>query len=244
MVDNQQQEAWDRLQRKVLFDAFAALAKNLCAPVFWRKKDGRMTNGTVTFLQTPVEVLGVTNSHVANEALSNHDGQGLQLGAARLDPSRLIAHHPTLDLATFHLSDVFLATSGHTASTLPVWPPVPPLEGEPVLFGGYPGAYRTLLPGAVDFSGTWFGAVVASVSENSVGMVLDLERSESFSPRRVPPHAELGGCSGGPVFRIVDSNGIEHLELAAIIYECSSDYEIMRAHTLKSLAEDGTFADS
>jgi hypothetical protein len=221
--------------------AHEAAAKGSCAPVFWRKPNGRMTNGTVTFVRTPSQVLGVTNAHVA-DGLVNSDGGGWQLGGAQFHPNRLIDRHPTLDLATFELSDVFLATAGGHAATVPTWPPVGPSVGDPIMLGGYPGTYREQLPGSVNFSFAWFAGKVESVSETTIGLALNIGTSISTSPQRIAAHADLGGCSGGPVFRVVDSGGIERLELVAIIFEYSTEYEIMRAHLLRDLAPDGLFS--
>ena len=109
------------------------------------------------------------------------------------------------------------------------------------MFGGYPGIYREENAENVDFLFTWFAGKVASASENQVGMALEIETSRSYSRSRVLPHADLGGWSGGPVFTVVDAEGIERLELSAIIYEYSESYQITFAHPLRDLAEDGTF---
>ncbi len=230
---------------RTLLNVYQAWAKSLCAPVFWRDADNQMHNGTMTFVRTRSSVLGITNAHVAEGLATCTDESGCQLGGAHFDPSRFIARHPTMDLASFRLSDVILAPAGiferQDAATVPTWPPTPPSEGDVVLFGGYPGIYRDENAENVDFMFTWFAGKVASASDNQVGMVLGIERSRSYSPSRVLPHADLGGWSGGPVFTVVDANGIERLELSAIIYEYSQVYEIAFAHPLSDLAEDGTF---
>ena len=102
--------------------AYEAWAKSLCAPVFWRKADGRLHNGTMTFVQTASGVIGVTNAHVSEGIADCTDepGRGCQLGGAELDPSRFIARHPTLDLATYRLSDVLLAPARHHAAGHPI----------------------------------------------------------------------------------------------------------------------------
>jgi hypothetical protein len=78
--------------------------------------------------------------------------------------------------------------------------------------------------------------------QSSIGIVLDLAESIATTPRQIPANPSLGGCSGGPVFRVVDFNGIERLELAAIIYQYSQTSETMLAHPLNTLVQDGTFA--
>lgn len=222
---------------------YQSLAQSLCAPVFWREANEKPHNGTITFVRTQSHVLGITNKHVADGLASCTDyvSSGLQIGGARLDPARLIARHPDFDLATFDLSDVFLATSGHYAATVSTWPPTAPSVGDPVMYGGFPASYREDRDGSIDFGFATFAGKVQSVSDRNIAMVLEIERSESFSSSRIPPNANLCGWSGGPVFRLVDSNSIERPELSAIIYEYSESWEIAFAHPLSSLAEDGTF---
>jgi hypothetical protein len=245
MVDNQQRDEQEQLQLKSLLKAYDSWAKTLCAPVFWRDANRQIHNGTVTFVRTQSGVLGVTNAHVAEGLASCTDepGKGCQIGGAEHDFSRFIARHPTMDLATFRLSDVFLAPAGHHAATVPSWPPAPPAEGDVVMYGGYPAIYREERDGNFDFMFTWFAGKVASVSDRNVGMVLEIATSKSVSESRVPPNADLGGWSGGPVFRVIDANGIERLELAAIIYEYNPSYEVAFAHPLTGLAEDGNFSE-
>jgi hypothetical protein len=150
-----------------------------------------------------------------------------------------------MDLATFQLSDVFLCQAGDRfrPATVTAWPPIPPSEGEAAMFGGFPGIYRNQKDdGSVDFSFAWFAGKVQSSSRNNIGIVLDIARSIATSPLpRIPPNADLGGWSGGPVFRVIEEGSIERLELAAIIYEYSPVNEITLAHPLSDLAEDGTF---
>jgi len=109
------------------------------------------------------------------------------------------------------------------------------------MYGGFPASYREDRDGSIDFGFATFIGKVQSVSDRNIAMVLEIERSESFSSSRIPPNVDLGGWSGGPVFRLVDSNGIERPELSAIIYEYTQSWEIAFAHPLSSLEEDGRF---
>lgn len=228
-----------------MLGVYETWAQSLCAPVFWRNAAGEMHNGTMTFVQTGSGVLGVTNAHVAEgiAECTDEPGRGCQLGGAHLDPARFIARHPKHDLATYRLSEVFLAPAKHHSASVTSWPPKPPGEGDTVLYGGYPGMYRAQREGSFDFMFAWFAGKVSSASERHVGMVLEIETSRSLSAERTPPGADLGGWSGGPVFRVVEENNLERLELAAIIYEYSQSFEIAFAHPLNDLREDGTFAE-
>ncbi len=223
------------------------LAQSICAPIIFPDNEGHYHNGSMTFIRSDSEVLGITNAHVADRITHCKDelGKRCQVGAAYFDPTRLIARDPILDLATFHLSDVFLnevaAPKPAIAATVTIWPPKPPSEGEPVLYGGYPGCYREHSGGSVSVSFAWFAGKVQSVSPNNIGMVLDIENSVATSPTRIPRDADLGGWSGGAVFRIVEENLLERLELTAIIYEYTDTYGIALARPLTSLLPDGTF---
>ncbi len=91
--------------------SYQAWAHSICAPVFWEDGKGGSHNGSMTFLRTEQGVLGITNAHVA-DALADcteEIGHRCQIGGAYLDPGRLIAKHPSMDLATFRLSDIILS---------------------------------------------------------------------------------------------------------------------------------------
>lgn len=235
---------------------YEAWANALCAPIFWEDGQGQTLNGTITLLHTAKELLGITNAHVA-DALANctdQIGNRCQIGGAYLDPARLMAKHPSLDLATFRLSSVVIGQIAllndgsvgegfkHQAATVTNWPPAPPIEGAPVMYGGFPGAYRKKLDdGNVNFGFFWFATKVQSVSEKNIGMVIERESSVSIGEVVLPDKADLGGWSGGPVFRIVEQNLLETLELCGVIYEYSAETGIVLAHPLTDLNPDGTF---
>lgn len=235
--------------------AYQTWANAICPPIFWQEGDGQKHNGSMTLLRTEQEVLGVTNRHVADAIAGCNEevGHRCQVGGAYLDPTWLIARHPTLDLATFRLSDIILnqmsiMTDGsvgkarHQAATVLTWPPTPPAENSPVMYGGYPGSYRTDKPGGnVEFGFFWFASKVESISTTNVGMVINVNHSISVGSKRLPLGADLGGWSGGPVFRILEENKIERLELASIIYEYSASAGIVLSHPLVDLNPDGTF---
>jgi hypothetical protein len=161
------------------------------------------------------QVLGVTNKHVADGLASCTDyvSSGLQIGGARLDPARLIARHQDLDLATFQLSDVFLATSGHNAATVSTWPPKAPSEGDPVIYGGFPASYREDYDGTIDFGFAIFVGKVQSVSDRNIAMVLEIERSESLSSGwSIPMASNVLNCvrSSTNIPRLLKSRSLTH----------------------------------
>ena len=146
-------------------------AKSHCAPVFWQKNHSEQHSGSMTFIRTEQAVLGLTNAHVAHGLMGCNESVGnrCQVGGAYLDPARLIQIHPRLDLASFRLSDVILAqmsflsdysqseSAQHDAASVLNWPLLPPSEGDPVMYGGYPAVYRKdLAHGNVEVKFAWF----------------------------------------------------------------------------------------
>ena len=71
-------------------------------------------NGTVTFLQTPERLLGVTAAHVVRgyEVVRRDLHVGLQLGNATFEDLRVIAISDRLDIAVLDLGADFLAIVG------------------------------------------------------------------------------------------------------------------------------------
>src|SRR5262249_8779892 len=103
------------------------LAKNHCAPLFWRDDDGTLRNGTMTFVSTGRELLGITAGHVADACLDAYranPNRQCQVGGAAFDPiTRLIARDVESDLATFRASEIFVASARATTATTRTWPP-------------------------------------------------------------------------------------------------------------------------
>jgi hypothetical protein len=230
-----------------MLKVYEAWAHSICAPVFWRDENFQLHNGTVTFVRSGNEIFGVTNAHVIDGLAAGTDeiGKRCQIGGAYFDPGRLIARHPSLDLATVELSGVFLSRAGSRfqPASISTWPPPVPLEGSPIMLGGFPATYRLEREdGSIDFEFAWFAGKVQSSNDQNVGIALDIANSISpLGGQRIPAHVALGGWSGGPVFRVVERGGIERLELAAAIYQYSESYEIALAHPLVDLRPDGGF---
>lgn len=222
------------------------LAKNNCAALFWRDDEGSLRNGTMTFVSTGKEILGITAGHVADECLQLYEAnpnRQCQVGGAAFDPvSRLIARDKASDLATFRLSEPFVASALRTWASTVSWPPRAILEGEIVLYGGFAAHGRLEEEDSIDFYFANFIGRLHSSSSEHYGLVLNIGESESTGAYRIPEHADLGGWSGGPVYRI-EENPLTYLEVAGIIYEYSSEYEIAMAHPLTRITSDGTFKE-
>ena len=212
--------------------------KKCTAPIFLRNENRELRNGTITSIKKDNQIFCLTACHVVDECIKSFESdpdRTCQIGNATFDPSDLlIARHTTYDLATFKLSEPYAASAGLFPTTLPSWPPKAPAKDELVILGGYPGAYRFDRNGEIDFGFATFIGKLDSVSDQKMGMVLRIESSLSSGQNRIPSKADLGGWSGGPVFRIIESP-IFYIEVIGIIYEYSQNFEIVFAHSLTFL---------
>ena len=223
-----------------------AWAREGCAPLYFRDQDGHVRTGSMTIVDTGSAILGITAGHVADAIQRCCDdstpGRRCRVGHAELSPSRLVARHPTMDLATYSLSPQLLAVAGHAPLAGTAWPPAVAAEGDLLLVGGYPGSYTSESPGWFHGMHVWFGGYAESVSERNTGLCLQIANCLPGSEGTVSAGADLGGWSGGTVFRVVQHNRIERLELTGIIYEYSSTSEIVLAHPLTCVEPNGEFA--
>jgi len=246
VVNPTKQERLAALQATGYIDQIQDWAKGCCAPVYYRDADGELHNGSMTFVDTGQAILGITAGHVADSIAKYCDGSlghECQVGSAELDPARLIVRHPKLDLATFRLSAPFVTAASHHAATTRAWPPPSPAAHEMLLYSGYPAMYREERENQYDVSFVWFAGLVESVSNRNLGMALRIEKSLAPGLERVPANADLGGWSGGAVFRVIENAALARLELAGVIYEYSPASEIVLAHPLSCVATDGTFLE-
>lgn len=220
-----------------------AFAKSVCAPVFLTRRDD-MFQGSMTLTTGESGFLGVTAGHVA-DAMADSDCTFSQVGKTRLEPGSLIHRSKEWDLASFGLAPDTVAASGHLAYTVRAWPLPSLTAGDFVLAGGYPGKYRRHSSGEINVAFVWFAGRLQTVSDNNLGLSLEIGSSICTGDERVAEHEDLGGCSGGPVFRLTetrDSGGMRaDFELAGIIYEYSPTWELLLAHPLAPMSGSGRF---
>jgi hypothetical protein len=129
-----------------------------------------------------------------------------------------------------------------------VWTwPLEQLEpGERVVFGGCPSAYRRSEgKDLFNVSFACFVGVSREVSDTKLSFALS--PYEALSPQiDCLPHADLGGCSGGPVFRLIDcrvpgGGRLFQFDLVGTISEHLPEYGLLSAHPLTALRPDGRF---
>jgi hypothetical protein len=166
-----------------------------------------------------------------------------QLGGSTFEPeARLLSSNAKLDLASFSVPELLINACGANVHRATAWPPAELQEGELVLLGGFPGPLRIERPGEADY---FFASFISRVHQSSADHIaVHLNVAESHSPQGVglQPHPDLGGSSGGPVFRVHSSESpgaIDRLELAGFIYEYSPSFELLFARHAARVGADG-----
>jgi hypothetical protein len=242
------------LERDGVIPVLRGMARSYAAPFFWYEDgavagDHILNNGTASFASTGESLLMLTCDHVYAgwlAARTNNSRLVCQVGAAIFDPTEvLVDRDASLDLATFRISEVLLNAIGTVAFSPMVWPPGPVLDSDIVMAGGFPGAgiWRHNV-GAGPIAETLFlfptyTRRIDSVRVDNLGLRLTTE--EAYSTQGLIPTAnpDLGGASGGPIFRVRDRDLVP-LELVGIIYEYQQSWELLFARPVTLIQADGT----
>jgi hypothetical protein len=212
-----------------------------------------VNNGTVTLVDLGSGQMAITCSHVLDEyrkRLKDNDNFVFRIGNTVLNPLEyLIDESPELDLATIDLSEInikeiSLGKEIGTSFFRPeAWPPDDVNEGDFISFGGFPGKWKEQVSsGDLMFDSFSSGATEIS-SINDEYFICQFEREywvESLDIKNGKELHELGGLSGGPVFLIRDNNGITYYEFVGIIYQFSTDYDLLYIRKAKFINKDGS----
>ncbi len=221
-----------------------------CKPAHFGKRpvkdhQVKVNHGTVTFLELDGRPLAVTCSHVldAYREISNECDTIFQIGATVFNPlERIIYESKELDLVSIDLQNIKkenLINGQEVGSCFfvpPYWPPNEITRGDFVAFAGFPGRWRNYLSWyEISFDSFSSGAcLVASVQEDY--FVCQFEREywvESFNTygRNGMELDDIRGLSGGPVFIYREL----YWELVGIIYEFSSEFDLMYVRPIRLL---------
>ena len=208
--------------------------------------DSDLNNGTATIVDLGCGVLAVTCSHVLakyRERLASSADTTFQIGNLKVDPlARLQSEDIDIDLAVINLdgcdleqmsqgkvveSDVFRPTH---------WPPHALEPGDFIAVGGFPAVWRNRVgrTGIVYDSFSLGATRVTTVHLDY--FICQFEREywvSSHEDRR--DIRELGGMSGGPAFIYRDL----HAEWVGIVYQFSSDFDLMYIRPSHLLGTDG-----
>ena len=242
--------AFDIAEKNGYLPGLRQIAKQSCVPFWWHGVSSNneykiLHNGTLCLLDTGSNKIGITADHVYSEYLQNKQANPdivCQIGGNTFLPeNRVIDRSSELDLATFELSDIIVAASGGYFHAPRHWPTGVVTEGDAILLGGYPGLLREEHHATADIPFQWFAGAATSVSPLNVSLNIDFKNLHQPLKPNSPLNPQLGGMSGGPVFRLVPGI-IEHLELVGFIYEYHESFELILARPTICLQSSGQLA--
>lgn len=236
------------------FQLLSKLAEGMCAPFWWslQKDVGKLAhilnNGTICYVNTGTAELGVTANHVYKKGLEHLEECGelameCQFGGSTIHPQKhVISQSNKWDLATFAIPEVFVTASQmryRTHHHAPKWPPDRLTPKERVLYGGHPGILREEKGRTADLPFQWFSGFVSDIGQ--VNVVLEPFNDLQWRGHD-PVNKDLGGFSGGPVFRVLDETHVSLLELAGFIHGFIDQGEVVLARHADLVLADGQFA--
>lgn len=223
--------------------AYREILSKSCCPIFWYRTDIAPTkvehNGTLTILQTPKKIIGITAAHVIRQFEKD-----IQINEFRLQlmnevfddfMSLVIDISDKRDLATIELSQDIVSRLGKT----PVdWPPIPPEEGKGIMLSGFPNI--ELIEDVREASWGLFTAlgVARTVTLDQITWLIEPEHNIP-NPKipTPPPLYDLGGISGGPLISWFESEQhVAHYRLSGIITEHPSYKENLDFPPIERLA--------
>ena len=184
--------------------------------------------GSMFLLDCGRGAFAVTAAHVFDGFLGDrqtHRVRSCQIGNVGFNPEeRLIASgaQQGIDIATFRVTPEEIAATGKRTvrGADGVWPP-PPNIGEPVFFGGFPGAERVAVaPHEISFG--LYGVMVPLTDFTEYQLCARMEPEYRVDVRDLglPPEGyNLGGISGGPMLQPVFQDGRWGWRLAGVLSE-------------------------
>lgn len=203
--------------------------------------------GTATLVSMGGRFFAITCHHVlqAFRGLHGHP-RHFQIGELALDPeNQLIAETQELDLAIIGISpsQVLGQRSGdglcRTRFFQPrTWPPDPVTLEDVISLAGFPGVWREQ-DGVNKFTMFMFGhgaTEVVSVAQTHFVTRIELDRCVTF--HSIKEVSDLGGMSGGPVFRW--RRGELEPQLVGIVYEYQAEYDLLFIRSTGVLLPNGT----
>lgn len=240
-----------------LGDVQRDMLRDCMLPLYWHdrtagQEPGQVLNsGTLTIARTPRRVLGITAAHVVRGYLADRSQRPLtlQLLNAGIDALEVIAISDRLDLATINVSDDNLNRCGKLISPISILEQGrhEPQEGRGIMFAGYPGIGRSQLSARLIEWGMFAVLGIARrVTEEQITWVAERDDAvEHPIIPTLPPNAELGGISGGPMvawFEKYDGM-LSYGSLVAIVSQANPNLENVVAKRIHYIADDGAIRE-
>jgi len=238
----QQRQRLHQLVERGVLTAVETWARRMTAPTWWRATEGGPSpyqGGTVCFVHTGARVIGVTAEHVHRKAVDRSTNEWCQVGAHTFDPvTRCIDADPELDLCTYDFTEVSTNAANADVHHAPVWPPRA-VDGDPALACGWPWELSSEEGHQATHRFLHFLCRIQQHSPTQLGIATFTSTSVPWGSSPLPKGTRLGGMSGGPVYRIVESP-LSQLHLVGIVYEYQPNFELMLARPLSLINSDGT----
>lgn len=229
----------------------ANVATSYTSVIFWgtlnpHSGDTQIGNGSVFFLDCGEGVFAVTADHVYQAYLERKELEPnliCQIGNVPFAPeTRLIDQDPILDVATFRIDEREIVADGKVVHRPgpSTWPPKPPEIGKGVFFAGFPRVHRSQNGPRTFEWGSYIGVTTAtSVTDQYIACQFDRQEMVDMFGTGLPPEKQwLGGLSGAPLWTLVQTD-IFSWRLGGVIYQYSSEFEILYARRSGCIARDG-----
>jgi hypothetical protein len=228
---------------------YRAILRACCAPIYWFDLEDTqariLNNCTLTFVQTPDRLIGITAAHVIRGYLSDYNTHkiALQVFDALVEYLDIIDISDENDIATISVDNELLDKIGKEIVPLTCWPPREPQEGRGIMLAGYPGVDR-IVPEHLEVDWGLFTAlgVARRVTETQITWLVERDHvvKADVIPT-LPPHRTLGGISGGPLIAFFEtSNFLSYYVIAAIVSQAHEGLEYVVAKRADCIRADGT----
>jgi hypothetical protein len=247
-MDANTRASLDRMERGGYLPALRSIVNSACVPFWWHGVNAQGKyhihhNGTICFLQTGKRLIGVTAHHVFEHyrtAKAQYSDIRCQFGGVTIEPeTRLIGESTVLDLATFDVSEVIVTAAGGFPYAAVTWPSSEASVNDALLYDGYPGVLRKEHEATADLPFQWFAGTPISVTTENLKLHIDWENFHQPLKGQHIDNVDMGGFSGGPVFRLVPGPPVERLELVAFIYEWQPSLSLLLARPSHYIADNG-----
>lgn len=215
-----------------------------CKPAFFGARPAHgdpleVNNGTASLIRRGDEHFAITCAHVLEGFRRKKEaaaGTFFNIGNCSVDPvGQLVRQDEDLDVAVVGLTpaqaDEIVHGSdgiGEAFFDMGVARPSPVAGGEGLAFGGFPGALRRVQSlDALNFGGYGCGATPVTAAHDDY-LVCRFEREEWVRNGYEPEPDSIGGISGGPAFRLLQSAaGVISYEFCGIVREYSETLDLL-----------------
>jgi len=206
-----------------------------------------ITNGTVSFIQTPERKILLTNAHVWNgfldEKANTPNAEFVLLGkgeAIGITDATLIAIDEGRDIAVLTCDrPEEVAKIGKSFYAPKVWPPAPPAEGEDMVFVGFPGMHRSEEGNTITVVHSLFAPRVIGIGDRLIR--LEFTNSDKVVEQfkeGLKPFGPLGGVSGSALYRFL--SGTTKFDLSGVVFGAGDNLACIMAARLDCLNGDGS----